>query len=306
MARYLSPAKLNLFLHVTGRRTNGYHALQTVFQLLDYGDEIEIEPRCDGLIRRLSELPGLSPEDDLCIRAARALRDAAEVVGHDGLGADIRLHKHLPVGGGLGGGSSNAATVLRALNVLWGVNLPLSELAAIGLRLGADVPVFVRGQNAWAEGIGEELLPVRLPRRWFSVVTPAVEAFTADVFNHSALTRNTPKLRILDFVCTGSGAPFESTSAGPATEESRNDAGEVPFLDVERLEMSTHNDCQSVVVAVWDAVGDVLERLARFGPARMTGTGASVFAAFETQAEAQDATRELSEVASAFVARGIA
>lgn len=304
MGRFLAPAKLNLFLHVTGRRANGYHDLQTVFQLLDYGDEVEIELRSDGAIRRLSELPGVIPEDDLCIRAGRALQNAARDAGRCCPGADIRVDKRIPQGGGLGGGSSNAATVLSALNALWGLDFPVSKLAAIGLTLGADVPVFVAGCNAWAEGVGEQLQAVRLPRRWFTVVTPRIEVSTAEVFRHSALTRNTPKLKIADFVRSGPGAPPESNSAGPGIEQCSSVGAQLLDLDVAQLELSSHNDCQPVVVAMWEAVGEVLDRLARFGPARMTGTGASVFAAFGSQSEAADAARELSRVAAVFVAQG--
>jgi 4-diphosphocytidyl-2-C-methyl-D-erythritol kinase len=170
-----APAKLNLFLHITGRRADGYHLLQTVFQLLDWGDTVRLSPRTDGVVRRLQALPGVDAADDLAMRAALALRASSGTQ----LGADIAIDKQIPLGGGLGGGSSDAATTLVALNELWGTGLDVDALAAIGLGLGADVPVFVRGCSAWAEGVGEVLTPLDLPERWYVVLDPGVQVPTA-------------------------------------------------------------------------------------------------------------------------------
>jgi len=176
-ALWPAPAKLNLFLHVLGRRPDGYHRLQTLFQFLDHGDSLRIEPRGDGLIRRIEGPAEIAPEQDLSLRAARALQAATGC----GRGADIAVFKRTPTGAGLGGGSSDAATVLVALNALWGCGLDADTLAAIGLKLGADVPVFVRGQAAWAEGVGEQLTPVSLPEPWYAVLVPPVQVATAAV-----------------------------------------------------------------------------------------------------------------------------
>ena len=259
-----APAKLNLFLHVLGRRDDGYHRLQTVFQFLDHGDRIDFVLRDDGLIRSSTPLPGIAEDQDLTLRAARLL----QTVSNSRRGVDIALAKHLPLGGGLGGGSSDAATVLVALNQLWGLGLAAADLAALALQLGADVPVFVAGQAAWAEGIGEQLTPVTLPEPWFLVVCPAVTVSTAEVFSAPELTRNTRPITISDFL------------AGRA-----------------------RNDCESVVRRRYPAVDEALAWLSSFGSARMTGTGACVFAAFETRAQAQMAQRALPAEWSAFVAR---
>jgi 4-diphosphocytidyl-2-C-methyl-D-erythritol kinase len=189
-----APAKLNLFLHIVGRRADGYHLLQTVFQLLDWGDTVRLRIRTDGKIRRDSDISGVPAESDLCLRAAAALRERA---GRPA-GVDIALDKRIPLGGGLGGGSSDAATVLVALNALWATGLSIDELADVGLGLGADVPVFVRGHSAWAEGVGERLTPISLPRRDYVIVDPRVSVATTALFQAPELTRNSPPMTMSD------------------------------------------------------------------------------------------------------------
>ncbi len=261
-----APAKLNLFLSVVGRRTDGYHELQTVFQLIDLVDDIGIELRADGEIRRRTGPEGIPAEADLAIRAARLLKARTGARA----GADISVHKRIPAGGGLGGGSSDAATVLVALNRLWGTGLEAAELAAIGVELGADVPVFVHGRSAWAEGVGERLTPVALPPRWFAVVRPEVTVATAEVFQAPELTRNSPKTTILGFLQAGG-----------------------------------RNDCEPVVRARWPEVGRALDWLGRAGRAQLTGTGSCVFAAFGTRAAAAAALDGLPTQWQGFVTQGL-
>ncbi|MEJ2362073.1 MAG: 4-(cytidine 5'-diphospho)-2-C-methyl-D-erythritol kinase [Gammaproteobacteria bacterium] len=266
MIRWPAPAKLNLFLHITGRRADGYHLLQTVFQLLDVGDELAFSPREDGLIRRDYDLPGVSEEVDLVMRAARALQSRSGTRW----GAVIHLDKRLPAGGGLGGGSSDAATTLVALNQLWECGLSPQELAELGLTLGADVPVFVEGHSAWAEGVGEQLQAVELPERWFVVLAPAVNVSTAKVFADPQLIRDCPPITIRDFL-TGQG----------------------------------QNVCGPVVSAQYPEVAAALTALSRYAPARLTGTGACVFAAFESEPAARNAWAELAGQWQGFVAKGV-
>lgn len=249
---YPAPAKLNLFLHVVGRRADGYHLLQTLFRFLDHGDRLRIEERPDGEIRLRRPLPGVPPERDLCVRAARLLQS------HTGcrLGADIDLEKRLPMGGGLGGGSSDAATVLMALNRLWRLDLPRDELRGLGLRLGADVPVFIFGHSALAEGVGEILRAVAPPPASYVVLMPPVAVPTASIFAHPGLTRDTPAIKIA------------------ALPESGPEAG------------YGHNDLEPVVVALYPEVAERLAWLRRHGEARMTGSGACVFAGFSDRATA--------------------
>jgi 4-diphosphocytidyl-2-C-methyl-D-erythritol kinase len=249
---YPAPAKLNLFLHVVGRRADGYHLLQTVFRFLDFGDSLDITPRQDGVIRLLTPLPGVPESQDLCWRAAHLLQQ------HTGcrLGADIGLIKRLPMGGGLGGGSSDAATVLLALNRLWGVDLPRVELQALGLTLGADVPVFVFGHSAFAEGVGEVLTPWTPAPASYVVLTPPVHVSTPAIFAHPGLTRNTPSIRI--------AALFDGFG--------RNDLEPLASaLHPEVAEYLAWLNCQSGC----------------HGKARMTGSGACVFAGFPSRAEAE-------------------
>lgn len=237
--RLTAPAKLNLWLHVTGRREDGYHQLQTVFQLLDWGDVIELQRRADGRILRTGGLSDVPVDDDLVVRAARLLQSESG----SAFGADIALDKRIPAGAGFGGGSSDAATVLLGLNRLWNLGFPLDRLASLGLRLGADVPVFVHGRSAFAEGVGEALTPLHLPERWFVLVWPRVSVATAAVFQAPELTRNTPALTM---------------SALPDTP-------------------STHNDLQPVAIRLCPAIAEVLEWLSRWGDARMSGSGSGVF-----------------------------
>lgn len=260
-----APAKINLFLHILGRRPDGYHLLQTAFQFLDHGDLLQFRRRDDDCVRRLDRLPGVDPEADLVLRAARALQRHAGVR----LGADIALDKRLPLGGGLGGGSSDAATTLLALNRLWGLDLPVDALAGIGLDLGADVPVFVHGHAAWAEGVGERLTPIDLPEPWYLVAWPPLSVSTAAVFSDPELTRNTPPIKISAF---------------------RPGAG--------------RNDCEALVRRRFPEVGQLIDWMTERAPARMSGTGACVFAAFADEAAARAALAELPAPWQGFVARG--
>ncbi len=262
-----APAKLNLMLHVTGRRADGYHELQTVFQLIDLCDELRFEVAVDRRIERLEGAAGVPPADDLVVRAALALRAAT---GRPALGARIRVRKRIPLGGGLGGGSSDAATTLVALNELWGLGLDVDELAAIGLGLGADVPVFVHGCNAWAEGIGERLTPLELPPRWFAIIDPRVAVPTSAVFQAPELTRNSPLITIRAFFDSGG-----------------------------------RNDCEPVVRQRFPVVAEALDWMARFAPARLTGTGACVFAAFDRVEDAERVAARVPETWRSFVARGL-
>lgn len=258
-----APAKLNLFLHVTGRRNDGYHLLQTVFQLLDHGDELAFTA-ADNL--QLSPaLPGVDPKQNLVLRAACALQAATGCQR----GAHITLEKRLPMGAGLGGGSSDAATTLLGLNHLWQTGLSVDELATLGATLGADVPVFVRGHSAWAEGIGDELTPLVLPEAWFVVITPPVEAKTAVIFNATELTRHTSPITIAAF-----------------------------------LDRGGHNDCEPVARMLYPQVAHALDWLAGFGPARMTGTGSSVFCAMPNRDAAVAVLQQRPAGMSGFVAQG--
>lgn len=252
-----APAKLNLFLHVTGRRPDGYHLLQTAFQLLDHGDLLHFEARDDGAIRRTSELSGVPQASDLVIRAAQLLKSAARnKPAAAQLGADIAIEKRLPMGGGLGGGSSDAATTLIALNHLWQTGLTRAELMALGLQLGADVPFFVFGQNAFAEGVGEALAPVTTPACWYVVIEPGVSAPTAAIFSDPELTRNSKPVRISD---------FSKASIGFGK-----------------------NDLQVVATRLFPPISQAVEWLSQYGDARMTGSGACVFCAFSHEHQADE------------------
>lgn len=265
--RWPAPAKLNLMLHIVGRRPDGYHELQTVFQLIDLRDAIDIAVRDDGVISRPNGPPGVAEEADLTVRAARALKAATGT--H--LGAYLNVLKHIPMGGGLGGGSSDAATVLVALNQMWQTRLSLEEIAAIGARLGADVPVFVAGRSAWAEGIGEKLTPVSLGADcWYVVLFPGVAVPTAAVFQAPELTRNSPPTTMRGFLETGG-----------------------------------RNDCEAVVRVRFPAVGEALDWLGRHAPARLTGTGSCVFARFARAADAERVAARVPDTWRAWVARGL-
>ncbi|ABX21079.1 4-(cytidine 5'-diphospho)-2-C-methyl-D-erythritol kinase [Salmonella enterica] len=272
MTYWPSPAKLNLFLYITGQRADGYHTLQTLFQFLDYGDTLHIEPRRDGEIHLLTPVNGVENEDNLIVRAARGLMKAALESGRlpAGSGADISIEKRLPMGGGLGGGSSNAATVLVALNHLWQCGLSVDELAKLGLTLGADVPVFVRGHAAFAEGVGEILTPVNPPEKWYLVAHPGVIIPTPVIFKDPQLPRNTPK-RSIDTL----------------------------------LKCEFSNDCEVIARKRFREVDAALSWLLEYAPSRLTGTGACVFAEFDTEPCARQVLEQAPEWLNAFVAKGV-
>ncbi len=269
---YPAPAKLNLFLHVVGRRPDGYHLLQTAFRFVEFGDTLRFRVRNDGAIVRVAGLADVAPEQDLALRAARALQAEARTR----LGADIEVVKRLPVGGGLGGGSSDAATTLLVLNRLWKTGLQRPVLMRLGLNLGADVPVFVFGQSAFAEGIGEVLTPIRVAPAHYLVATPPVGVSTTAVFSDAGLTRNTKPIKLAAFYA----------------------AGRVDFS-------ACRNDLQPVVVARYPAVAQALEWLGQFGPARMSGSGSSVFLGFESRQAAERVWRKRPPGMQGFVAQGV-
>jgi 4-diphosphocytidyl-2-C-methyl-D-erythritol kinase len=281
---YPAPAKLNLFLHVVGRRADGYHLLQSVFRLIGRADTVHLELREDSRVVREADLPGVAEDHDLTVRAARLLQAHAP----EGAGVNIRLDKVLPLGGGLGGGSSDAATVLLALNRLWQVNLSREALQELALQLGADVPVFVFGQSAFAEGVGEILHPVSVPPAWYVVLMPPVQVPTAAIFAAPELTRNTPPLKIAPFSAGVGHTALHGLQPGES-----------------RRPLAGHNDLQPVVVNRYPEVARHLEWLAQFGDSRMTGSGACVFASFETEEAARDVLRQLPGTMQGFVAQGL-
>jgi 4-diphosphocytidyl-2-C-methyl-D-erythritol kinase len=266
MVRWLAPAKLNLFLHIIGRRADGYHELQTVFQLVDLYDTVEIAVRPDGVIERVADLPDVPAVQDLTLRAAHVLKKASGTV----LGASVRVRKRIPMGGGLGGGSSDAATTLLALNQLWQCNLSRDDLAQLGLGLGADVPVFIYGQNAWADGIGEKLTPIALPLQWFLIIHPRISISTAEIFQAPELTRNSPRLTMRDFLQGGG-----------------------------------RNDCEIVVRQRYPEVAEVFQWLGPRVAARLSGTGACVFASFNRAIDAERVAAHVPDNWTAFVVRGL-
>jgi 4-diphosphocytidyl-2-C-methyl-D-erythritol kinase len=261
-----APGKLNLFLHVVGRRSDGYHLLQTAFQFIDLCDEVRFFRRPPGVIERLGSVPGVLTEDDLAIRAARKLVPLARA---DAPGVAIEVTKRLPMQAGVGGGSSDAATVLTALNYLWGLKLPRDQLAAVGIELGADVPVFVHGRSAWAEGIGDELTPVDFPEPWYLLVRPDVAVATAEVFKAPELTRDSPVITIRGFLTAGG-----------------------------------RNDCEPVVRRRFPAVAEALDWLDRFGPARLTGTGSCVYASMQGEGAARAVLARVPARWTGYVVRG--
>ena len=265
MIKWPSPAKINLFLHITSQRNDGYHELQTAFQFLDYCDylQFEITPAPD--IQLLTPIEGINNNDNLIVRAATLLQQHAKIQQ----GTKITLDKRLPMGGGLGGGSSNAATTLVALNQLWNCQLSNDELAQIGLSLGADVPVFITGKAAWAEGVGEKLSPISPPEPWYIVIVPNCHVSTAEVFSSPELTRNCEPITISRFL-SGEG----------------------------------RNVCEDVVVKHYKAVADALDWLNQYAKSRMTGTGACVFADVKSQQQAQQILASLPEDWQGFVAKG--
>jgi 4-diphosphocytidyl-2-C-methyl-D-erythritol kinase len=268
-----APAKLNLFLHVIGRRPDGYHLLQSVFTLIDRCDEVRLRVRDDGQVRRTAELPGVPESEDLAVRAALLLKEASG----SPKGVDIEIEKRIPLGAGLGGGSSDAATVLLALDRLWETGFGADALAELGAALGADVPFFIHGSSAWVEGVGERITPIELPCLWYLVLTPPVAVPTGVVFAAPELTRNTEPLKMEDF----SAQPLESV--GPRFR----------------------NDLEPVVTARYPIVREHLEWLRRHADARMTGSGSCVFASFATREEAQSVLDRLPAPMQGFVAQGI-
>ncbi|MGH8436733.1 MAG: 4-(cytidine 5'-diphospho)-2-C-methyl-D-erythritol kinase [Pseudomonas sp.] len=260
-----APAKLNLMLHILGRRADGYHQLQTLFQFLDYGDDLSFALREDGEIHLHTEIPGVPHDSNLIVRAARRLQQQSGCP----LGADIWLDKRLPMGGGIGGGSSNAATTLLGLNHLWQLGWDENRMAALGLGLGADVPVFVRGHAAFAEGVGERLTPVELAEPWFLVAIPQVSVSTAEIFSDPELTRDTPAITLSAV-----------------------------------LEWGGRNDCQPVVEKRYPDVRNALILLNKFVSVRLTGTGGCVFGSFPNKAEADKVAAQLPVSLPGFVAKG--
>jgi 4-diphosphocytidyl-2-C-methyl-D-erythritol kinase len=273
-----APAKLNLFLHVTGRRADGYHLLQTLFRFIDLNDTLNFTVREDGDVHRVNVLQGVAPEQDLCVRAARLLQQETGCK----LGVDIELEKRIPMGGGLGGGSSDAATTLLALNRLWELDLSRERLMQLGLSLGADVPVFVFGENAFAEGVGEQLQAYPLPDAWYVVLCPPVHVPTAQIFTHPELTRNTISMTM------------RALPKGQTFRVGRNEGG-----------LHLGNDLQAVACRLYPEVRTHLEWLAQFAPAFMTGSGACVFAEFATEAEAQAVLQQLPDAMRGFIAKGL-
>jgi 4-diphosphocytidyl-2-C-methyl-D-erythritol kinase len=271
---YLAPAKINLFLHITGRREDGYHTLQSIFLLLDYYDKIQLTITSDGQIKRTNVINEVPEAQDLCVRAAKALQEAT----HCKLGVDITLEKNIPMGGGLGGGSSDAATILLALNQLWQLNLSRIQLMQIGLKLGADIPFFIFGETAWAEGIGEQLSAVNLPKsfedQYFVVITPQIHVSTPQIFSNTRLTRDTKPLKIADF---------------------SNDAYSKLF----------RNDLEKVVCEEFPTVANTLKWLGSYGQARMSGSGASVFVAVNSKQVADKILLEKPLNTVGFIANGL-
>ena len=268
-----APAKINLFLHIIGRRDDGYHLLQTVFQLLDYCDELKFTSNNTGQITLSPDIADLPTKQNLIWKAAyriQAHQNPNKLEDKSLMGVHIHVNKRIPMGGGLGGGSSNAATTLVGLNKLWDLQLSTHELAEIGVELGADVPVFIAGQSAWAEGIGENLTPVELPSQWYLVITPNCHVSTAKIFQNKELTRNTSPIRIAAFLAGGG-----------------------------------QNDCEPLVRKLYSEVDNALIWLNQHGEARLTGTGACVFASFRAEEDAKLALKALPKGLKGFVARGL-
>lgn len=259
-----SPAKINLFLHVNRQREDKYHELQTVFQFLDYGDEMHFEKRDDDQLQLQCNNINLPETENLIWKAATLLKQYCQL----NTGAQIHLNKRLPIGGGLGGGSSNAATTFLALNQLWGTQLSLEELSALGFKLGADVPIFIHGHAAFAEGVGEQFHPISLEEPWYLVITPPCEVSTVDIFQHKNLTRSTPKITIRDFLSSGG-----------------------------------QNDCEAITRQLYPMVDDAITWLNQHASARMTGTGSSVFAEFASREEAEQVLRRKPQSFNGFVAK---
>ncbi len=272
-----APAKLNLFLHVIGRRSDGYHCLESVFQLIDFCDYLDFTCRDDHQIKRITSDKQISEKEDLVIRAATLLREKAwKEKGIRVSGINIAIEKNIPMGSGLGGGSSDAATTLMALNHLWHCQFGIQELMAMGLQLGADVPFFLLGQNAFAEGIGERLTPLETPDGWFVVIKPPVSVSTAVIFRLGTLTRSTEPIRIANF---------------PGVYKELNQFGK--------------NDLQDAAVGVFPEISEAIEALGQFGSARMTGSGSCVFSRFSSKAKAEKVVAQLPGKWDIWVVKGI-
>ncbi len=260
-----APGKLNLFLHITGRREDGYHLLQTMFQFFDFGDSLYFDTNNSGQLHRITKIEGVSEEQDLIIRAAKMLKETSGCTK----GADIKITKRLPMGGGIGGGSSDAATTLVALNQLWEINMSLEELAKIGINLGADVPIFIHGKAAWAEGIGEKISYLDSTEPCYLIIKPDCSVPTAQIFSHPGLTRDTQKLKMSAF---------------------RRGLG---------------NDCEEVVRSLYPQVAEALDWLSGFQTAELTGTGACIFAAFDTEEQARNVASKAPAKWDTIIARGL-
>lgn len=260
-----APAKLNLFLHIIGRRADGYHLLQTVFQFVEFGDELFFETTENGQVCLETSMPDVSHDDNIIVKAANALKRLSD----NSQGVNIRLNKRIPMGGGLGGGSSDAATTLLALNKLWNINLSKQELMAIGVKLGADVPIFIFGHSAWAEGVGEQLQTISPPENWFLIIFPSININTGAIFSSTELTRNKLPIKIRDFL------------NGP-----------------------TENVCEPVVSKLYPEVQVALDWLTQFSKARLTGTGACIFASFESENEANNVASQVPQKWHKYVTKG--
>jgi len=265
-----SPAKLNLFLHIVGRRADGYHELETVFQFLEHGDSLSIKATSKNEVLLLTSMPGVKDEDNLIIKAAKLLQSATNTP----LGAEIKINKVLPMGGGLGGGSSNAATVLVALNILWKTNFSYKKLAELGLTLGADVPIFIHGFAAFAQGVGEKLTPVAPKEHYYLVTKPPCSISTQAVFTAKDLTRNTAKL-------------------------------DLAKISIEQQINQCHNDCQTLVIKRYPEVAKLLAWLVEYAPSQMTGTGACIFSCFDSEDEAKRIKALLPTSIESFVTKGV-
>ena len=261
-----SPAKLNLMLHITGQREDGYHNLQTAFQFIGLYDELTFEFNDSGAVQRFGDNQDIPEQDDLIIKAARLLKKQTPT----SFGVDITIKKHIPIGGGLGGGSSNAATTLMALNKLWGLGLNQAQLQQLGVQLGADVPIFIFGQSAWAEGVGDLLTPINLPENWFFVLHPQVFVSTGQIFSSKHLTRDSHPIKIRAF-----------------------------------LEGEGRNVCEPVACELYPEIQSAIDWLSRFSPARMTGTGACVFAAFDSAEKANTVQSQLPQNWTGYVVQGL-
>lgn len=264
--RFSSVAKINRFLHITGQRSDGYHELQTIFQFLDFGDQLYFKVSHSSEIQLITPIKGVPNESNLIVKAAKALQQYSDT----SLGCEIKIDKQLPMGGGLGGGSSNAATTLLALNTLWNLNLNHDELADIGIKLGADVPVFVRGFNAFAEGVGEKLSPISLDCPWFLITIPTCSISTAEIFSDPDLPRNTALI-------------------------------DTKSINIEKY----HNDCEKLVIKRYPEVANLMSWLLEYAPSRLTGTGACIFSTFRDEKSAQKIQSKLPKGVNSFVARGL-